>query len=164
MIEKCTQPCQSGCLSIWHGTSGGRRRRKPAVAVNIWNRGQQTVGGPPVWGFGKRLRTCHHTIQYVVRCYTGSWICKDSLDDIHTGKWSDICNFKWQESCTSGPMMTAVGESNNYNSDIMWVHEVRQNNSSTEKADNYTFLCGNENKYHQLWTRFFIQKGIISAV
>jgi hypothetical protein len=39
-------------------------------------------------------------------------------------------------------MMTAVGESENYNSDIMRVQEVKQNNSSTEKAYNYTFLCG----------------------
>ena len=42
--------------------------------------------------------------------------------------------------------MTAVGESKNYNPDIMRVQEVRQNNSSTEKP--YTFLCGNEKKNH----------------
>jgi len=61
-------------------------------------------------------------------------------------------------------MMTAVGECKNYNSDIMQVHEARQNSSSTEKAYNYTFLCGNENKNHLIWIGFFIQKGIIAAV
>jgi len=61
-------------------------------------------------------------------------------------------------------MTTAVGESKNYNSDIMRVHEVRQNSSSTEKAYNYIFLCGNENNNHLIWTGFFIQKGITSVV
>jgi hypothetical protein len=61
-------------------------------------------------------------------------------------------------------MMTAVGESENYNSDIMRVQEVRQNNSSTEKAYNYTFFCGNLEQKSSNMDRIFHTKRIISAV
>jgi len=61
--------------------------------------------------------------------------------------------------------MTAVGESENYNSDIMRVQEVRQNNSSTEKAYNYTFLCGNlEQKSSNMDRIFHTKRNHISSL
>jgi hypothetical protein len=44
------------------------------------------------------------------------------------------------------------------------VQEVRWENMGTERAEDYTFFYGQGNGDHQLGTRFFVHKRIVSAV
>jgi hypothetical protein len=46
----------------------------------------------------------------------------------------------------------------------MGVQKVRWDRGGTEAAEQYTFFCRKGNKNHELGTRVFVHKRIISAV
>jgi hypothetical protein len=61
--------------------------------------------------------------------------------------------------------LRAVGEEiSKYKLDFVGVHENRWDRGCTERAGEYTCLYGKGNKNHELGTRFFIHKRIVTAV
>jgi len=48
----------------------------PNKMVRMSSCGQQTRGGPPVWGLGKELTTNHKINEHIKKCYTGPWACR----------------------------------------------------------------------------------------
>jgi hypothetical protein len=57
-----------------------------------------------------------------------------------------------------------VRELGKYKLDLVGVQEVRWEKGGTERAEDYTFFCGQGNGDHQLGTGFVVQKRIISAL
>jgi hypothetical protein len=51
-------------------------------------------------------------------------------------------------------------QSAEYKLGLVRAHDVSQDRSATEPADDNTFFCGNGNANHYLGTGFFICKGI----
>jgi exonuclease III len=64
----------------------------------------------------------------------------------------------------AGSLMTVSRELPKYKLDLVGVQEVRWEGDSTEPAGEYTFFYGKGNENHDLGTRFFVHKRIISAV
>jgi hypothetical protein len=63
-----------------------------------------------------------------------------------------------------GPLKTVVRELGKYKLDLVEVKEVRWKKEGTERAEDYTFFCGQGNGDHQLGTSFFVHKRFVSAV
>jgi exonuclease III len=62
-----------------------------------------------------------------------------------------------------GSLTTVVRELGKYKLDLVGVQEVRWETGGTERAEDYTFFCGQGIGDHQLGTGFFVQKRIVSA-
>jgi hypothetical protein len=60
--------------------------------------------------------------------------------------------------------MTVSGELFRYRLDLVGVQEVSWEGSGTAPAREYTFFYGKGNKNHELGTRFFVHKRVMSAV
>jgi hypothetical protein len=64
----------------------------------------------------------------------------------------------------AGSLMTVARELAGYKLDLVGVQEVRWEGGGTEPAGEYTLFYGEGNENHELGTRFFVHKRIISAV
>jgi hypothetical protein len=64
----------------------------------------------------------------------------------------------------TGSLKTVMRESGKYKLDLVGVQEVGWEKGDTEQAEDYAFFYGEGNEVHQLGTRFFIHKRIISTV
>jgi hypothetical protein len=78
--------------------------------------------------------------------------------DIRFGLWNVRSLYR------AGSLITVSRELSKYKLDLVGVQEVRWEGGGTEPAGEYTssYVKGNEN--HELGTRFFVDKRIISAV
>jgi hypothetical protein len=63
----------------------------------------------------------------------------------------------------TGPLKTVARELGKYKLDLVGVQEVRWEKGGTERAEDYTFFCGQGNGDHQRQF-FFVHKRIVSAV
>jgi hypothetical protein len=64
----------------------------------------------------------------------------------------------------SGSLKTVARKLRKYKLYLVGVQEVRWEKGGTERPDNYTFLYGAGNEYHQLGTVSFVHKRIKSEV
>jgi hypothetical protein len=64
---------------------------------------------------------------------------------------------------TAGSLMTVVSEISTYKLDLVGV-QVRWDRGGTKRAAEYTFFYGKKNENHELGTRFFVHRRLISAV
>jgi hypothetical protein len=64
----------------------------------------------------------------------------------------------------AGLLRAVVEEISKYKLDLVGVQEVRWARGVTEPAGGYAFFYGMRNENHELCTRFFIHKRIMSAV
>jgi hypothetical protein len=67
-------------------------------------------------------------------------------------------------SIRAGLFKTVARELGKYKLDLVGIQEVRWDKGGTERAEDYTFLYGEENEDYPLGKSFFVHKRIISAV
>jgi exonuclease III len=65
--------------------------------------------------------------------------------------------------CRIGSLKTVMRELRKYKLDIVGLQEVTWEKGGTERAEDFTFFCGQGNGDHRLGTAFCIHKRIISA-
>jgi exonuclease III len=63
-----------------------------------------------------------------------------------------------------GSLKTVVRDLGRYKLDLVGIQEVKWKKGGTERAEDYTFFCGQGNGDHQLRRGFFVHKRIVSAV
>jgi exonuclease III len=64
----------------------------------------------------------------------------------------------------AGSLKSVARELGKYKLELVGVQEIRWEEEDTERAEDYTFFCGEGNEDHQLGASSFVHKRIISAV